>query len=223
MATDYAEKEREFVNGLAGDTGRDLDAWMLAIATAGPANRNDIIDWLRLQGFAFSKASWLERIHHNGGRLIYAGEAAAKVAVHEDALKPPLPPVGEPAPSQAEASRQIGGDVATLLLAAKGLRPLADLVLADIATAIAHVTFEARAPLIVMRAPFPFAALLPGAKQLKLYAAFDATTGDARIKTADTVNKAPPPFPAMIVLDDARSIDSAFRDFVAMAHASAVD
>jgi hypothetical protein len=223
MATDYSEKELEFINALAGDTGRDLDAWMQAIATAGPAGRNDIIDWLRLQGFAFAKASWLERIHHNGGRLIYAGEAAEKVVVSDAAPKPPPPPVAEPAPSQAQASRPVGGDVATLLLAAKGLRPLADLVLADIATSIPHVTFEARAPLIVMRAPLPFAALLPGAKQLKLYAAFDAKTGDARIKTADAVNKAPPPFPAMIVLDDARSIDSAFRELVAFAHASAVD
>lgn len=222
MATDYVEKERTFIAGLAGDTGRDLDAWMLAIATAGPASRNDIIDWLRLQGFAFAKASWLERIHHNGGRLIYADDAAAIDVVHEDALKPLMPPVPEPAPSQAQSSRQIGGDVASLLLAAKGLRPLANLVLADIATAIPHVTFEARAPLIVMRAPFPFAALLPGAKQLKLYAAFDAS-GDARITTADAVNKAPPPFPAMIVLNDARSIDRAFRDLIAMAHASAVD
>jgi hypothetical protein len=226
MATDYAEKEREFIAGLAGDTGRDLEGWMQAIAVSGIANRNDIIDWLRLQGFAFAKASWLERIHHNGGRLIYAGDVAAKGVTHDEAPKaPPTPtptPILAPAPALSQALTPFGGDVATLLLAAKGLRPLADLVLRDIATAIPHVTFEARAPLIVMRAPFPFAALLPGAKQLKLYAAFDAS-GDARITTADAVHKAPPPFPAMIVLNDARSIDHTFRDLIAMAHASAVD
>ena len=46
---------------------------MAAIAESGRTERNDIIDWLRHQGFQFSWASWLERIHHNGGRLIYAG------------------------------------------------------------------------------------------------------------------------------------------------------
>ena len=77
MGTDYAGKEREFIESLADDTGRDLDQWMQAISAAGHAQRNDIIDWLRQQGFAFPKASWLERIHHNSGRLIYAGNAAA--------------------------------------------------------------------------------------------------------------------------------------------------
>jgi hypothetical protein len=73
MGTDYAEKEREFIDSLAEDSGRSLDQWMQAITAAGPSQRNDIIDWLRQQGFAFPKASWLERIYHNGGRLIYAG------------------------------------------------------------------------------------------------------------------------------------------------------
>ncbi len=72
MNSAYAEKEREFVAGLAEDTGRDLAGWMTAIAESGHTERNDIIDWLRHQGFQFAWASWLERIHHNGGRLIYA-------------------------------------------------------------------------------------------------------------------------------------------------------
>ena len=76
MAVDYGAKEREFLAGLQADTGRDLAQWMAAIDGAGLAHRNDIIDWLRRQGFMFSKASWLERIHHNGGRPLY-GEGAA--------------------------------------------------------------------------------------------------------------------------------------------------
>ena len=72
MATDFGEKERDFIEGLKENTGRDLAEWMQAISSAGLAHRNDIIDWLRHKGLMFSKASWLERIHHNGGRPIYA-------------------------------------------------------------------------------------------------------------------------------------------------------
>ena len=72
MATDFGEKEREFIDGLKENTGRDLGEWMQAISAAGLGHRNDIIDWLRHKGFMFSKASWLERIHHNGGKPIYA-------------------------------------------------------------------------------------------------------------------------------------------------------
>ena len=72
MTTDYGEKERAFVDALKENTGRDLAEWLAAISAKGLPHRNDIIDWLRQQGFMFSKASWLERIHHNGGRLIYA-------------------------------------------------------------------------------------------------------------------------------------------------------
>ncbi len=72
MATDFGEKERAFIDGLKENTGRDLGEWMQAIAAEALPNRNDIIDWLRHKGFMFSKASWLERIHHNGGRPIYA-------------------------------------------------------------------------------------------------------------------------------------------------------
>ena len=72
MSTDYGAKEREFLDALKADTGRALDEWMSAIAAQGLTQRNDIIDWLRRQGFMFSKASWIERIHNNGGRPIYA-------------------------------------------------------------------------------------------------------------------------------------------------------
>lgn len=72
MATDFGEKERAFIDGLEENTGRNLQQWMRAIAQSGHTERNAIIDWLRHEGLMFSRASWLERIHHNGGRPIYA-------------------------------------------------------------------------------------------------------------------------------------------------------
>lgn len=78
MSTDYAAKEREFLDSLKSDTGRDLSEWMEAIRAQALPHRNDIIDWLRQQGFMFSRASWLERIHNNGGRPIYAEQPATR-------------------------------------------------------------------------------------------------------------------------------------------------
>jgi hypothetical protein len=94
MSTDYAEKERDFVASLDADTGRDLAGWMTAISNSGHTERNAIIDWLRLQGFQFAWASWLERIHHNGGRLIYAddGEFNASGTSNADPFIPREPP-----------------------------------------------------------------------------------------------------------------------------------
>lgn len=75
MSTDWREKEREFLTSLKADTGRDLAEWMRVIAAQNLPHRNDIIDWLRQQGFPFARASWLERIHHNQGRPIYLDPA----------------------------------------------------------------------------------------------------------------------------------------------------
>ena len=72
MGTDYAGKERAFIAGLEAGTGRGLTSWLAAIAQTGLTDRNDIIDWLRQNRFTFDNASWIERIHHNGGRLVYA-------------------------------------------------------------------------------------------------------------------------------------------------------
>ena len=71
MSTDFEDKEREFLETLKADTGRDLGEWMEEISNQDLPHRNDVIDWLRQQGFIFSRASWLERIHANDGRPIY--------------------------------------------------------------------------------------------------------------------------------------------------------
>src|SRR5688572_10829926 len=62
------DEEREFLAGLKARTGRDLSQWMAAIAAQGFHDKNEIIDWLRTQGLPFARASWLERIHRNGGK-----------------------------------------------------------------------------------------------------------------------------------------------------------
>lgn len=72
MPVDYGEKERQFLDGLGRDTGHSLAEWLTAIESQKLPHRNDIIDWLRQEGFSFSKASWLERVFHNGGRPIYS-------------------------------------------------------------------------------------------------------------------------------------------------------
>jgi hypothetical protein len=216
MSTDYAEKEREFIASLPEDTGRDLSAWMLAISTSGHRERNAIIDWLRHQGFQFSQASWLERIHHNGGRLIYGDDESAPRAdsvsetpFRREVVPPQTLPVdiSTPNPQAAHAGVQ------RLIGEAKGLKPLADLILHEIARAAPGVQFAAVGPLIFMLAPQPFAALHPAPRKLRLYGAFGAA-GVRRALPAEAVNKSTPPFPEMLVLDDAREIDEEFQRLV---------
>lgn len=222
MSTDYAEKERNFIAGLAEDTGRDLAAWMAAISGSGFNERNAIIDWLRHQGFQFANASWLERIHHNGGRLVYADDVEHTVPAARPASRafpmsdePPrrekpviVPRTPAPKPSP------VGDGIQRLLAEAKGLRPLADLILREVARAVPDAEFTASPPLIVMLAPFPFAALLPGPKRLRLYGSFGSAGAADHAKPADTINRAPAPFPEMLVLDDARSIDENFQRLI---------
>lgn len=230
MGTDYSEKERTFIAGLAEDSGRALDDWMTAVTEAKLSNRNDIIDWLRYQGFTFANASWLERIHHNGGRLIYAdGEILPPVLPPSppdqapSVQAPPAMPAAAPPPFPPPA-RPLAADISELLAAAKGLRPLAELALKDIAEVVADVSLTAQGPLIVLNGPQPFLALLPGAKALRIYADFDGTDG-ARITRSEAAmkvaSKAPPPFPSVLVLTDARLVDATFRALVAIAHARA--
>lgn len=227
MSTDFAEKERAFIAALEADTGRDLAGWMRAITESGFSERNDVIDWLRHQRFPFAKASWLERIHNNGGRLIYGSDApadptAAAQAVAPEAPMPEAPapeakpkdaaepPRAAPAPIEAPRLAALEPDVAEALAAAKGLRPLAELILREIRLAIPDATFYVEGPLVMAAGPIAFAALLPAAKKLKLYADFGKDPSGV-VVAADMVNRQPPPFSHMLVVDDARRVDDAFR------------
>ena len=228
MSTDYAEMERDFVASLKKDTGRDLAGWMVAIGDCGHSDRNAIIDWLRHQGFQFSWASWLERIHHNGGRLIYADEVGQAPPTPIVRAKPPdvtahptrsfqniARPSPPPRPTNPAAPPSRG--VEHLLADAKGLRPLADVVLREIARTVPNIEFTASGSFIAMGAPQIFAALVPSPKALRLYANFGAT-GVHRAKAADTVNRSATTFSEVLVLDDARSVD---EDFLRLIRAAA--
>jgi len=224
MSSAYAEKEREFVSGLAEDTGRDLVGWMNAIAESGHTERNDIIDWLRHQGFQFAWASWLERIHHNNGRLIYADDhrnvprSTNRGPSTRDASDEPPPRMPLQWPQPAPSPRPPSNDIQSLLNEAKGLRPLAEHILREIGRAVPETEFAATGSLVTMSASKPFAALYPSPKKLRLYANF-GLAGSNRSKPAEAVNKGAPPFAEMLVLDDARSIDEDFRRLIRAAAA----
>lgn len=264
MGRDLAEQERAFIEGLSADTGRDLDSWMQAIAASGKGNRNDIIDWLRQQGFAFSKASWLERIHHNGGQLIYGDillqDAPARPSVPlrsrplafpaplpvEPSVEPATPEAPMPEASMPEASTpepvkpeplpqppravvrpqqpaETASDeeVAGILQAAKGLRPLAVVLLREAEATVPGLTLKLAPPLLLLACPTPFAALLPGPKDLRLYADYGAGGRDRARKAGS--GRIPPPFPDVLVLNDARQIDDRFRELLASAYLRALN
>lgn len=259
MSRDLKDKENEFVGALAADTGRDLAAWMHAIGQSGLSTRNDIIDWLRQQGFAFANASWLERIHNNGGRLIYdgaetrpiaptaerapartaasstpddkapevtaaAGQSSPLISVPTLEVTPPVevqPPALAPTMGGLRTfPAAIEPEIQPLLMAAKGLRPLADYVLREVELLIPALVRLPSPPFVMLSSPMPFAALLPGPKDIRLYADF-GPGGRDRARKADTARFAAP-FADVIVLNDARQIDDRLRELIAGAYTRAL-
>jgi hypothetical protein len=227
MAVDYAEKEREFLDGLAEDTGRDLAGWMAAIAETRLTDRNAIIDWLRQQGFLFARASWMERIYHNGGRPIYLeapSERRPALAVPFAAAKdaPTAPPSGLRATAVPTGSAALE----TLLAVAKGYRPLAQLVLKEIMSIAPGAILEPRDGYVAIQNPRGAlaAVLTVTARELRLGLA----TGDRADPAPFTKAKFPkssPEIPAaithMVVLTDARQITPELMTAVAQAIAPA--
>lgn len=67
------EFEKEFMDGLAKETGKDLGKWMKMIDAFGSGKRNEVIAWLKSEhGFGHMNASLLAGIHANGGKPVYA-------------------------------------------------------------------------------------------------------------------------------------------------------
>jgi len=220
MANDEREEEREFLEGLKARTGRDLAAWMAAIAAQGFSDKNEIIDWLRTEGLPFARASWLERIHRNGGKPIHAhppSGVATDIAPVEaspketrqprpKAARPPdRPPVQAPAGAAAALEK--------LVAAAKGYRPLYLLLEAELGRAIPGVAVTPGAGHVSIGAPAEFAAVSFHATELRLGLAlgehpFDGGLQKARIKGAGAA------ITHMLVLTDARQVTA---DLMALA------
>ncbi len=179
MSRDYGEMEQEFIAGLKADTGRDLAEWMSALDVGTFGHRNDMIDWLRQQGFPFSKASWLERIHHNGGKLVYGERRPIKLRESEakDTVVVPavvLPPSTEVAaapPStgnQQDATSSAPVVLAAFLSKAKGYRPLAELLLRQARNAAPGTRIEVHETHAALGSPGVYGALALTAKDIRL-------------------------------------------------------
>lgn len=66
------EFEKEFMNGLKDETGKDLAAWLKIVDDCGTKKRNEVIAWLKGEHkFNHMQASLLAGIHANGGKAVY--------------------------------------------------------------------------------------------------------------------------------------------------------
>lgn len=228
MARDYGAIEAEFIADLKSRSGRDLEAWMTAIARTGLTDRDHIIDWLQPQGFTFSHASWLERIHNNGGRPIYSGQPpdrrpdrrpdagplptprgatdarpAVATPVARTAAVAPAQPAARPAPAATPSDDDALG---ALLARGKAYRMLAELVIAEARRALPAANVAARGDAVAIEGPGLIAVMHVTPREIRLGLAL----GDAAVA---------PPFVRpkgigggaaithMLVLNDARQVD----------------
>jgi hypothetical protein len=216
MATDEREEEREFLGGLKARTGRDLGDWMAAIAAQDFADKNEIIDWLREQGLPFARASWLERIHRNGGKPIYsdppprkpherAGEAEPRPApTHQPAAAAPKRPT--PATASAALSTDDAASLDKLVAAAKGYRPLYHLLEAEMRSVVPDLAMAPKSGYLSLGAPGEFAVLTLHATELRLGLdlgdrPYDPLLQKAKLKGPGTA------ITHMVVLTDARQVN----------------
>ena len=209
MAGDEQEEEREFLSDLKARSGRDLAEWMAAISARGFADKNETIDWLRAQGFPFARASWLERIHKNGGRPIYASGPPRPTP---EPRPPPVTPTPRP-PTRRETE-----ELDKLIAAAKGYRPLYLLLEAEIRRAVPGVGVSPKAGYISFAAPREFAALTSHATELRLGLAL----GDRPFSMPLERSRLRGPGAAishMVVLTDARQVNADLTNLIKAANA----
>jgi hypothetical protein len=234
MAREEEQQEREFLAGLKTRTGRDLAEWMAAIDAQGFGDKNETIDWLREQGLPFARASWLERIHKNGGKPIYSQSLPAEpgppaVASPPPAAAAPSTPSSAPPPrpklpraaSQPGAAAPTDGDaLEKLLAAAKGYRPLYHLLEQEMRGAIPALTITPMNGYVSFAAPAEFAALTLHASELRLGLAlgdrpFEPPLAKARLRGPGAA------ITHMVVLNDARQIDPNLLALIKAAQARA--
>lgn len=217
MAHDEAEEERAFLADIQARSGRDLAAWMRAISEQGFSDKNETIDWLRAQGFPFARASWLERIHSNGGRPIYldAPPVPGEVIV-PDARPTPAPSRPKPAAKPAPQAAADAPSLETLIAGAKGYRPLYQMLETMIRQVVPEVVLTPNAGYIAYWAGGEFAIVQPTGSEIRLGLALgdrprDANLGPVRIKgAAATITH-------MITLKDARQVNAELQGLIAAA------
>ena len=213
MARDEQEEEREFLADLEARTGRTLSDWMAAIAAQVFSDKNETIDWLREQGIPFARASWLERIHSNGGKPIYLHQTPKPAPE----VKPPMPLKPQPAASRAPTAREVA-DLDKLLAAGKGYRPLYQLLEAEARAAVPGLTIMPKAAYISLGAPREFAAVMLHATELRLGLdlgdrAFDLGVQKPRMRGPG------PSISHMLVLTDARQVNADLLNLIKAANA----
>jgi hypothetical protein len=196
------EEEREFLAELKARSGRDLGEWMAAITAQGFADKNHVIDWLRAQGFPFARASWLERIHNNGGRPIYLAPAGSAAPC---APGPSVARAGEPPRPSAQLE--------SLLAAAKGYRPLYQLLEASILKALPGTQITAKAGYIGMQHRREFAAVALNARELRLGLALGDRPFTSGLQKA-TLKGVGAAITHMLVLTDARQVNEELMQLV---------
>lgn len=235
MVNDEREEEHQFLQGLKARTQRDLAEWMAAIAAQGFSDKNEIIDWLRSEGLPFARASWLERIHRNGGKPIYAdapqAPAPAVVEVQRREAQPAEPtpqpkPQSKPAPSAPKAKElapkaveppaNATAELEKLLSAAKGYRPLYHMLDARIRQAIPGVVVAPQGRYVSFGAPNELAAVTLHPTEIRLGLdlgdrPFDAVVQQAKLRGPG------PAITHMVVLTDARQVND---DLLALVRAA---
>jgi hypothetical protein len=224
MAADERQEEARFLAELKARSGRDLAAWMEAIAAQGFSDKNEVIDWLRGQGFVFARASWLERIYSNGGRPIYEGvpERPARSQPKPRADVPtPRAETAAPAPAQVSPPHP-GAEAAQLLeqlmAQAKGYRPLYQMLEAEVKQALPELRLSPAPTHISFGAPAAFAAVALTAQEVRLGLALGDHPFDARLKPAK-IRGLGQDITHMVVLTDARQVNADLLSLVLAANA----
>lgn len=218
MAQDEREEEREFLEALKARTGRELGDWMAAITAQGFKDKNETIDWLREQGLPFARASWLERIHRNGGRPIYADNVPRDVEPRrslpeEGAPRVPSKPVRPPQPPSA-------GDAASLeklLAAGKGYRLLYTFLEGEVRKVVPELTVAPRTGYVSFSAPAEFAAVTLHATEVRLGLDLGDRSPDGLYQRAK-LKGAGPNITHMVVLTDARQVNEELLSTVLVAN-----
>jgi hypothetical protein len=256
MAADERHEEQQFLAELKARSGRDLAEWMAAIAAQNFTDKNETIDWLRGQGFAFARASWLERIHSNGGRPIYqsqperairarekppprrraeaptvtvaaAAEAAnvtvpaaaeaANVTVPAAAEAPTVPVPAAAAAPTVPVAVTAADQLATLIAAAKGYRPLYLLLESEVRAHVPGMIPSPASTHISFGAPAEFAAVALNAAELRLGLALGDRAFDQRLQRA-RLKGAKAQITHMVVLTDARQVNADLLSLVRAAN-----